>query len=516
MAIVVSHVASDFDRLAHQALRQAPLSDLIELRLDRIGNPGEDVLREFVAAAPKAVIVSVHGPEAHGEFTGGDDERLDLLETAARAGASFVDVDWRLSLALGEVAGKCHRIVSRHETDGTPEDLHALQEEVRAVLYEGDLIKLVTHADSTEDGLRMLQLVGEVGGGLIGFCSGEVGRFTRVLAPIFGSPFTYAAPADLPDTPAPERTAPGQIRVNDLRGIYPPGGVSMETAIFGVVGRDARYSWSPHVHGMALKAARLDAVYVSLEPESVGALLELARWDNWRGFSVTAPFKEEAARLAYQSDAATKSTAACNTLVRDPQGWQARNTDATAVARTLEAACKLHARRSKRAVVPEALSVLVLGTGGAARACVHAVGAVGARPIVAGRHAERARALAQRFEAQAIEWDAIEGCAYDVLIHATPVGSIAHAEAGAEGDARMPVPAAWLRPEAIVIDAVYRPVRTPLLTAAVARGCTAVPGGEWFVRQAAEQFAVFTQQPADDAILRAAFDNAIGVDRGLE
>ncbi len=516
MAIVVSHIASDFDRLAKQALRQAPLSDLIELRLDRVGNPGEDVLREFVQAAPKAVIVSVHGPEAFGEFAGSDEERLDILETAGRAGASFVDVDWRLSLALGEIEGKCHRIVSRHETDGTPEDLHALQEEVRDVLYEGDLIKLVTHAQSTEDGLRMLQLVGEVGGGMIGFCSGEVGSFTRVLAPIFGSPFTYAAPADLPDTPAPEPTAPGQIRVNDLRGTYPPGGVTMETAIFGVVGRDARFSWSPHVQGMALKAARLDAVYVALEPESVARLLELARWDSWRGFSVTAPFKEEAARLAYQSDSATKATAACNTLVRDPQGWQARNTDASAVASTLEAACKLHARRLNRAVVPESLSVLVLGTGGAARACVHAVKQLGARPVVAGRNAERTRALADHLGAQAIEWDAIEDFAYDVLIHATPVGSIAHAEAGAEGDARLPIPESWLRPESIVMDAVYRPVRTPLLTSAVARGCTAIPGGEWFVRQAAEQFAVFTQQPADDAILRAAFDNAIGVDRGLE
>ena len=40
MAIVVSHIASDFDALAAQALRQLPLADLIELRLDRIGNPG--------------------------------------------------------------------------------------------------------------------------------------------------------------------------------------------------------------------------------------------------------------------------------------------------------------------------------------------------------------------------------------------------------------------------------------------------------------------------------------------
>ena len=47
------------------------------------------------------------------------------------------------------------------------------------------------------------------------------------------------------------------------------------------------------------------------------------------------------------------------------------------------------------------------------------------------------------------------------------------------------------------------------LQAAVARGCTAVPGGEWFVRQAAAQFHEFTQSPPDEALMRAAFEHAL-------
>ena len=73
----------------------------------------------------------------------------------------------------------------------------------------------------------------------------------------------------------------------------------------------------------------------------------------------------------------------------------------------------------------------------------------------------------------------------------------------------LPVPAEALRPGAVVLDAVYRPLRTPLLQAAVARGCTAVPGGEWFVRQAAAQFHEFTQSPPDEALMRAAFEHAL-------
>jgi shikimate 5-dehydrogenase len=36
-----------------------------------------------------------------------------------------------------------------------------------------------------------------------------------------------------------------------------------------------------------------------------------------------------------------------------------------------------------------------------------------------------------------------------------------------------------------------------------------VPGAEWFVRQAGAQFELFTQTKADDAVMRAAFENAL-------
>src|SRR5688572_32750589 len=99
MAVVVSHIASSWDALAAQALRQAPLADLIELRLDRIGNPGEERLAAFVRAAKKPVIVAVRGLAELGDeavFTGGIAGALETLHAAARAGAMFVDVDWRL------------------------------------------------------------------------------------------------------------------------------------------------------------------------------------------------------------------------------------------------------------------------------------------------------------------------------------------------------------------------------------------------------------------------------------
>jgi 3-dehydroquinate dehydratase/shikimate dehydrogenase len=502
MAVVVSHIDSDFDALCARALRQQPLADLIELRLDRIGHPGKERLRAFVKQAKKPVIVACHGREAFGAREHDPGDLCALLHDAAEAGARFVDVDWSLALELGEVRPPCHRIVSRHVLDGTPEDLVEVHEEVKAVLGEGDVTKIVTHAACCEDGLRLLRWLATTKG-VVAFSSGAAGSFTRLLAPVFGSPFTYCASALFPGEAAGEPTAPGQWRVNDFLAALPPGGISQETAIFGVVGNPIGHSLSPRVQGMAFKAAKLDAVYVAFEPRDLAGFLALADAPNFRGFSVTAPFKEAAFRAVPAHDEAGRHTRALNTLVREKRGWRGANTDVAAVRETLMQGFHLHARSRGRRSGLAGAGVLVLGAGGAARAVVHAARTLEANVTVAARRAEQAQALAAALECRVIPWADVPGCAYDVLVNATPVG-------GTE----LPVPAEWIRRDTLVLDAVYRPIRTPLLAAAHARGCTAVPGAEWFVRQAALQSRLFLQQEPDLALLRHAFESALAGGEG--
>jgi shikimate dehydrogenase len=86
-------------------------------------------------------------------------------------------------------------------------------------------------------------------------------------------------------------------------------------------------------------------------------------------------------------------------------------------------------------------------------------------------------------------------------VHTTPLGSLQH-------PGGLAVTAESLRPGTLVLDAVYNPIRTPLLLAAKERGCTAVPGGEWFVRQAIAQFRLFTNSEPDEALMRKSFEHA--------
>ena len=77
--------------------------------------------------------------------------------------------------------------------------------------------------------------------------------------------------------------------------------------IFAVLGNPVRHSFSPWVHGMALKGARLDAVYIALELESFDGFLELVGDENYRGFSITAPFKEAAFAAVDEHDEASRA-----------------------------------------------------------------------------------------------------------------------------------------------------------------------------------------------------------------
>jgi 3-dehydroquinate dehydratase/shikimate dehydrogenase len=475
MKVVLSHKAESFEALARQAQAHTANCDLIELRLDGLPPPGEEELRALIQSLEKPVIVAVHGPEAFGTFAGSDAERIALLKLAARAGASFVDVDLRLASGLGGLPLSCRCIVSHHDRERVPESPAMLLRELRLLAGQHGLVKLVAHAACAEDGLRLLAALRESKGARIGFCSGEAGRFTRVLCGLHGSEWTYCAPPGL------EASAPGQCTPDELRAQLPAGGCSEGTRVFGVIGRPVQHSWSPRLHTAAFRRLGADALYLPFEVRDLAQFLERLAYPGYEGFSITAPHKEPAARTRAAPDATVQRMAAVNTLVRLDGIWHARNTDVSGVREVLR-------RAFGRMALERALGglrVLVLGSGGAARAATEAVQSSGGSAFLAARNLERATAIAEELGARAIEFDRIGRVQWDGLVHCTPQGSLSD-------PGSLPIEPRLLRPGAVVVDAVYRPRETPLLRAARERGCKTYGGAEWFVLQAAEQFALFT------------------------
>jgi shikimate dehydrogenase len=245
------------------------------------------------------------------------------------------------------------------------------------------------------------------------------------------------------------------------------------------------------MHEAGYRALGLAFTYVPFEVQDLPGAIAGMRALGIRGLGVSHPFKQEVVALLDDLDAVAKRIAAVNTIVNDGRGRLAgHNTDWIGAIRALEEARPL-----------EGTQVLLVGAGGAARAIAFGLGHRSAQTTIANRGLEKARALAAETGALAVPFEATRFASdYDVVVNATTLG-----QADVEGES--PVPTEALRPGQVVMDIVYKPVRTRLVEAASRRGATVVHGGRMLLHQAAAQFELYTGYPApldvmDDALRR--------------
>ena len=76
------------------------------------------------------------------------------------------------------------------------------------------------------------------------------------------------------------------------------------------------------------------------------------------------------------------------------------------------------------------------------------------------------------------------------------------------------VPKSLLHRDLAVMDIVYNPLRTQLLTDAQERGLKTISGVEMFVNQAVIQFELWTGRPAPRAVMREVVLEHLGATPG--
>jgi shikimate dehydrogenase len=271
--------------------------------------------------------------------------------------------------------------------------------------------------------------------------------------------------------------------------------LSGHTRVVGVIGDPVTHSLSPTLHNAAFEALGLDWVYVAFPvPRGRGAdavaavpVLGLA------GLNVTMPHKEDVAGACDRLTADAAALRSVNTVVALPDGRTLG--DSTDGPGFLDAL-------ADEAIAVIGQPVLVLGAGGAARAIVLALGRAGAAVTVAARRpdaAESAAALAPG--GRALPIGAVDPFPFAVVVNATPLGM--------SGGDPLPVDPESLHAAQAVVDLVYHPADTPLLTAARAQGAVAVNGLGMLLHQAARSFTQWTGQPAPVEAMRAAVTTAL-------
>jgi shikimate dehydrogenase len=251
--------------------------------------------------------------------------------------------------------------------------------------------------------------------------------------------------------------------------------------VYGLVGKPVGHSLSPPVHEAAYDAVGLDARYVLFEPspDALGRALDGAQALGVAGLNVTVPYKESVLDMVEPDDRAAQ-IGAVNTVTFPGSGPPiGHNTDVTGVQRAFD----------HHDVQMAGADAVVVGAGGAGRACTWALVEAGASVSILNRTKARADRLAEASGAKAFGMDALADRLSDaaILVNATTVGM---------NEDRSVVPRDALHSELTVLDAVYKPLETRLLREAAAVGAETIDGGWMLLFQAASAFEIWTDLEA--------------------
>ena len=275
--------------------------------------------------------------------------------------------------------------------------------------------------------------------------------------------------------------------------------ISQPYGLAGVMGWPVAHSRSPKLHNYWIEKYGLLGAYVQLPvaPGKLEAAIAGLPALGFKGCNITIPHKVDALKLVHEVDANAQRVGAINTVVVQPDGsLEGINTDGFGYIQSL-----LDVQPNWRAGTGP---VTVLGAGGAARAIVLALADRGVKEIrLLNRTLAKAQALATEFggPVKALPWSERHAALADValLVNTTSQGMYGNPPLELTLDA--------LPGHALVSDAIYVPLETPLLAATRQRGNATVNGLGMLLNQARPAFhAWFGVMPEITPELRRAIE----------
>lgn len=261
-----------------------------------------------------------------------------------------------------------------------------------------------------------------------------------------------------------------------------------------VIGSPISQSLSPLMHSYWFQSEGMSGSYEALEvgPEELEtALLNFCSW-GYAGFNVTVPHKTAIVPLLDRVTPLARQMGAVNTVKINADGTTTGiNTDGIGFLKHLNFSAPGWAKDRP---------VLLLGSGGAARAAALALLNDKVPMIMmCNRTHEKAEAIALdigRGRITTVDWadrdDAVMGAG--LVVNTTTLGMT--------GQPSLDINLAKAGSDTVVYDIVYKPLVTPLIAAAQARGLKTVDGLGMLVYQGAAAFKVW-------------FDRDVGFDDGL-
>lgn len=472
----VAEVRRDTVRAAEQG------ADAAEVRFDRWEDRQPAELAQLFPT-PVPLVATLRSTSEGGAGPDGPAERRAWREAVEALPFGWIDLEMERDPVPAGPPGP-RPIWSRHFRGD--DALRELEARLETPSPPGGMLKLVAPATVREviDTLLPGILAHPAKGERCIMTTGPSGPLLRLWAPELGASAVYCS---LESFGGADPVEPAQVpvgRYSRWLGADPVG------PLFSVVGSPIGHSLSPALHDLWMREEGRAGLYVALdisEPTELSDVLPGLARRGFRGLNVTHPLKDAAFSVATRRSAAAEEVGGANTLTLDAGEVVAHNTDVSAVRSRMT---------ELSASYPGILrQVLVVGTGGAARAALAAARELAVRPEVLARDAARSQQLAGRYNAEVAPHPA-PGAA-TLVIHATTVGRA--------GSPSLEVPIEeWIDSRTYVLDFVYSPDHPTLADLARRHGARYEDGRRLLAYAAAASYSTWWGAPPSASLIEQA------------
>ena len=469
-----------YEEIRQQMAIALQKADLVEWRIDLFSdlNVISKIRDEFIIP----IIFTLRSYEQGGKDKRSLVERLESIRYLASLNPEYLDLEMNIPCSfVDEITSRYPNIkiiLSYHNFSETPQDLDSLYKSMNVTTDH--YYKIALMANTAIDTMRFLCWLkkNNASNKLIAISMGTHGQISRIIAPLLGTPWTYAS------TDEHSAVAPGQLSIQTLTEIYKLPH-KQKKDIYCLIGSPVTKSPSHLSHNAFFTLKGLNAVYIKIDVATTELqhFLLLAKDLPFKGLSVTMPLKESIISYLDHVDSEALLIGAVNTVLLKDGDYFGFNTDGLGALKAIEQIILVRGKR-----------IVILGAGGAARAIAFEAHRRGAEITIVNRTLAKAQELAGYYQGRALnEFSRAVKDGYDILVNCTPIA--------------MPIDATDIIPGTIVMDTLSRVDESPLLSCALERGCKVVYGYQMFIEQALLQFTRWFHELEIDEDDKCSFRN---------
>lgn len=392
-----------------------------------------------------------------------DNKRLEHYLNFLASAQGYIDVDledWKLwSEKLKDFKGRL--VISAHNYGGPQLTIDQIED---CITVQCAVVKFAISVEDSWQGLAFLKKLRTLNFGsskLVFTCMGAAGQWSRMAASCLGSLWTYYCSPD-------SATAPGQLDVKQFKGEQFHE-VTVGAEIYAIVGNPVMHSLSPRIHNAFMSGSGRSGIYVRFPSSDLDSLFELLPTEV-RGLSITTPFKQKAVEFCHELDPVASASAVVNTLLKTSQGWKGYNTDGPAIIEVI---------KQHWGSLDQFKTITVLGAGAVAQAVLVCLMEYREKIVIINRTESKARRLA---ESHGIQWSSADvkpDLSQALILQCTSVGM--------GSDKSSPLPFDWLTSNISLVESIYNPEETKLMSMVNELGGRCLGGKHLFMHQAIMQ-----------------------------